>query len=103
MKTNQWIMAAVLAGLASANVLAATPQDMAKQYNCLACHSVDKKVVGPAFKEIASKYKGQNAEAKLVEKVKKGGAGSFGPIPMSPNPNVPDADLKVMVKWVLSQ
>lgn len=82
---------------------AASPDTLAKQYNCTACHSVDKKVVGPAFKDIAAKYKGQNVQAKLEEKVKKGGAGSFGPVPMSPNPQVPDADVKVLVKWVLGQ
>ncbi|MOA58564.1 Cytochrome c-551 precursor [compost metagenome] len=60
-------------------------------------------MVGPAFKDIGSKYKGQNMQAKLEEKVKKGGAGSFGPIPMSPNPQVPDADIKLLVKWVLAQ
>ncbi|MFC3531012.1 c-type cytochrome [Vogesella facilis] len=87
----------LLAGSANASL------ELAKKNNCLACHSVDKKVVGPAFKDIASKYKGQNVQAKLEEKVKKGGAGSFGPVPMSPNPQVPDAEVKQLVKWVLSQ
>ncbi|MEQ6289108.1 c-type cytochrome [Vogesella sp. GCM10023246] len=87
----------LLAGSANASL------DLAKKNNCLACHSVDKKVVGPAFKDIASKYKGQNVQAKLEEKVKKGGAGSFGPVPMSPNPQVPDAEVKQLVKWVLAQ
>ncbi|NDV14038.1 c-type cytochrome [Crenobacter caeni] len=101
-------MRTLLIGLTAAALLlpsvvrAATPQEMAKQYNCLACHSTDKKLVGPSFKEISAKYKGQQVEARLVEKVKKGGAGSFGLVPMAPNAQVPDADLKAMVKWVLA-
>ncbi|WP_174874567.1 c-type cytochrome [Vogesella oryzae] len=87
----------LLAGTANASLA------LAQKNNCLACHSVDHKVVGPAFKEIAAKYKGQNVQARLEEKVKKGGAGSFGPIPMSPNPQVPDAEVKQLVQWVLSQ
>lgn len=89
-------------GLLLAGTASASPE-LAKKYNCLACHSMDKKVVGPAFKDIAAKYKGQNVQARLEEKVKKGGAGSFGPIPMSPNAQVPDADIKLLVKWVLAQ
>jgi cytochrome c len=58
-------------------------------------------VVGPAYKDIAKKYKGQNVAAKLMEKVKKGGSGAWGPIPMPPNPTVPDADLKKLVDWIL--
>ncbi|SCK19334.1 c-type cytochrome [Vogesella sp. LIG4] len=94
-------------GLLSAGLLLAAPAnaslELAKKNNCLACHSVDHKVVGPAFKDVAAKYKGQNVQAKLEEKVRKGGSGSFGPVPMSPNPQVPDAELKQLVKWVLSQ
>lgn len=102
MKTPLLTAMLLSAGLLLATTAQASPE-LAKKYNCLACHSVDKKVVGPSFKDIASKYKGQNVQAKLEEKVKKGGAGSFGPVPMSPNPQVPDTDLKVLVKWVLSQ
>ena len=76
---------------------------LAKKNNCMACHGIANKLVGPAFKDIATKYKGQNVQAKLEEKVRKGGSGSFGPIPMSPNPQVPDAELKQLVKWVLEQ
>jgi cytochrome c len=76
---------------------------MAKKYNCTACHQVDKKVVGPAYKDVAKKYKGQpGAEAKLVEKVKKGGSGVWGPVPMPPNAAVPDGDVKKLVDWILS-
>jgi len=74
---------------------------MAKKYNCTACHAIDKKVVGPAYKDVAAKYKGQNVAAKLEEKVKKGGSGVWGPIPMPPNTAVPDDDVKKLVDWVL--
>jgi cytochrome c len=76
---------------------------MAKKYNCTACHAIDKKLVGPAYKDVAKKYKNQaGMQAKLIEKVKKGGAGVWGPIPMPPNSAVPDADVKKLVEWVLS-
>ena len=101
MKQIAWT-AAALAALA---VLPAQAQeDLAKKYACLSCHTVDKKLVGPAYKDVAAKYRGQkDAEAKLVEKVKKGGVGVWGQIPMPPNATVPDADLRALVKWVLSQ
>jgi cytochrome c len=76
-------------------------EGLAKKHNCLACHTVDKKSVGPAYQEIAKKYKGQNVAAKLQEKVKKGGQGAWGPVPMPPNPAVPDADIKTLVDWIL--
>jgi cytochrome c len=93
-------LVAVAAGVA---VPASAGVEMAKKYNCTACHSVDKKMVGPAYKDVAAKYKGDaSAPAKLAEKVKKGGSGVWGPIPMAPNPNVPDADIKALVEWVLA-
>ena len=77
--------------------------ELAKKHLCLTCHAVDKKLVGPSYKEIAAKYKtDKNAEAKLVEKVKKGGVGVWGQIPMPPNDKVPEADLKALAKWVLA-
>lgn len=94
-----------LAALGAAGALLAMPakadEAMAKKYNCLACHQVDKKLVGPAYKDIAKKYKGQDVKAKLAEKVKKGGSGVWGPIPMPPNPAVPDKDIKELVEWIL--
>jgi cytochrome c len=78
------------------------PEDMPAKYGCPACHAVDHKVVGPGFKDVAAKYKGQDVEAKLAGKVRNGGAGVWGQIPMVPNPQVPDADLHAMVKWILS-
>ena len=78
-------------------------EELAKKYNCLACHQTDKKLVGPAYQEVAAKYKGdKTAEAKLVEKVKKGGVGAWGQIPMPANAQVSDADVKALVKWILS-
>jgi len=74
---------------------------LAKKHNCLACHQLDKKSVGPAYKDIAKKYKGQDVAAKLAEKVKKGGQGAWGPVPMPPNAAVPDADIKKLVDWIL--
>lgn len=94
----------IVAAAAAAAVLAAparADEALAKKHNCLACHQVDKKLVGPGYKEIARKYKGQKAAAQLAEKVKKGGSGVWGPVPMPPNPTVPDADVKKLVDWIL--
>jgi cytochrome c len=91
--------------LAAAGLAFAMPgyadEALARKHNCLACHQIDKKAVGPAYKDIARKYKGQNVAAKLEQKVKKGGQGAWGNVPMPPNPAVPDADLKKLVDWVL--
>ena len=96
---------ATILALASLTLLAApamASEELAKKHACTACHAVDKKVVGPAFKEVAAKYKGNaKAEAMLVDKVKKGGVGVWGQVPMPPNASVPDADVKALVKWVL--
>jgi cytochrome c len=78
-------------------------ETLLKKHNCTACHAIDKKLVGPAYKDVAKKYKGQkDVAAKLVQKVKKGGSGVWGPIPMPPNPAVSDADLKKMVDYILA-
>jgi cytochrome c len=91
------------AGLALLAAPAMANEELAKKHACTACHAVDKKVVGPSFKEVAAKYKGdKKAEAMLDEKVKKGGVGTWGQVPMPPNSSVPDADVKALVKWVLS-
>ncbi|MBA4706952.1 c-type cytochrome [Aquitalea aquatica] len=101
---KQLLIALALGGLMTAGLAqAASGPELAKQYNCLACHSVDAKLVGPSYKQVAAKYKGQDVTAKLMQKVKAGGSGSFGAIPMSPNPQVPDADLKQLVAWILAQ
>ncbi len=95
----------VVAALAAAPAMAGDSPGMAlaRQSNCLSCHAVDKKIVGPAYQDVAKKYAGQkDAEAKLVAKVKAGGSGNWGPIAMPPNANVKDADVKTLVKWVLA-
>ena len=87
----------VVSGSAMAN------SDLAKSKNCMACHSVDAKLVGPAFKDVAKKYAGdKTAEAKLVTKVLKGGSGVWGAIPMPANPQVSEAEARVLVKWVMA-
>ena len=95
------VAVAAIAGLmGSTAAFADAGADLAKAKNCLACHAVDKKVVGPAYKEVAAKYKGdKTAEAKLIEKVQKGGVGAWGQIPMPPNPQVNAAEAKTLVAW----
>ena len=78
--------------------------DLAQKKNCMACHAIDKKLVGPAYKEVAAKYAGQkDAVDKLAQKVMKGGSGVWGAIPMPANPQVTEAEAKQLVQWVLSQ
>jgi cytochrome c len=89
--------------LVSGAAQAAGEMELAQKSACLACHAVDKKLVGPAYKDVAAKYKDdKGAEAKLIEKVKKGGSGVWGSIPMPPNSAVKDEDIKTLVHWVLS-
>jgi len=96
--------AAVAAFAASAH--AADPkaaEALAQASGCLACHTVDKKLVGPSYKEIANRYrKDKGAEANLIKKVKEGGKGVWGDIPMTPNAHVKDQDIKAIVQWILS-
>ena len=99
---KKMLLAALLLGTAAAPAMANLA--LAQKSNCLSCHAVDHKVVGPAYKDVAKKYAGdKGAEAKLIAKVKAGGSGVWGPIPMPPNSQVSDADIKTLVKWVLSQ
>jgi cytochrome c len=78
-------------------------EDLARKSGCFACHAIDKKVIGPSYKEIAAKYKGDaGAEARLIEKLQKGGAGIWGEVFMPPMQAVPEADFKILVKWILS-
>jgi cytochrome c len=98
-----FVAAAVAAGLLSAAPAFASA-DLAKAKNCLACHAVDKKLVGPAYNEVAKKYAGQaDAVAKLTEKIQKGGSGVWGAVPMPPNPQVNADEAKKLAEWVLSQ
>ena len=78
-------------------------EDLAKNSGCLACHAVDKKLVGPSYKDIASKYRGdKSAAANLAKKVKEGGKGVWGDIPMTPNAHVKDADIATIVSWIIA-
>ena len=95
-----------LALLLAATAVVATPvlanEELAKKNACTACHAVDKKLVGPSYKDVAAKYRAdKGAEAKLIEKVKKGGTGVWGQVPMPPNAAVKDEDVKTLVKWIL--
>jgi len=79
-------------------------EELAKKHACFACHAVDKKMVGPAYKDVAAKYRAdKDAPKKLAAKVKNGSQGVWGTVPMPPNSAVPDADINTLVKWILSQ
>ena len=87
----------------TADTSATTPEQMLTKYGCVACHAVDHKVVGPALEDVGKKYQGQStAFAHLTDKVRNGGSGVWGDIPMTPNPQVPDAGLQTLVEWVLT-
>ena len=97
----------ILTALAAAVAVpawAATTEEAMTKAGCMACHAKDKKLVGPSFKEIAAKYKGQDVVAKLMDKVRKGGSGVYGPVPMAPNPpdKINDADLKAAIELILN-
>ena len=101
MKKQHALILAALAAIAATPALAS--EELAKKNACTACHAIDKKLVGPAYKEVANKYRAdKGAEARLVEKVKKGGVGVWGQVPMPPNPAVKDEDVKTLVKWILA-
>jgi cytochrome c len=77
--------------------------DLAQKKNCLACHQVDKKLVGPAYKDVAAKYAGdKDAANKLAQKIMKGGSGVWGPVPMPANPQVSEAEARQLAAWVLT-
>lgn len=79
-------------------------QALATSKNCMACHSIDKKLVGPSYKDVAAKYAGQkDAVDKLATKIIKGGSGVWGPVPMPPNTQVSEAEAKKLATWVMSQ
>ena len=78
--------------------------DLAQKKNCMACHAIDKKLVGPSYKDVAAKYAGQkDAVDKLAQKVVKGGSGAWGAVPMPANPQVTEAEAKQLVGWILTQ
>jgi cytochrome c len=100
-----FVSGALLAGLAWLAVMqpAFANADLARSKNCMACHSINNKVVGPGFKEVAKRYAGQSdAEAKLVQKVLKGGSGTWGAVPMPANAQVSEAEARDLVQWILT-
>ena len=103
-------MKVMMLALAAVALAAAAParadddgKELLQKSGCTACHAIDKKVVGPAYQDVAAKYKGdKDALAKLSDKVKKGGSGVWGPVPMPPNAQVSDGDIKNLVGWILT-
>ena len=100
-------MKSQIALIAALGALVAAPAfanaDLAQKKNCMACHAVDKKVVGPAYKDVAAKYAGQkDAADKLADKIVKGGSGVWGPVPMPANTQVTPAEAKQLAQWVLT-
>lgn len=104
MKKHTLLLSSVAAlALGAAAPAQANPEEAMAKAGCTACHTKDKKLVGPSFKEIAAKYKDQDVVATLMQKVRAGGKGNFGPVPMAPNPpeKINDADLKAAVEFIL--
>ena len=102
MKRSMMVAAVFASALVSQAAMANA--DLAKAKNCMACHAVANKLVGPAYKDVAAKYAGQkDAENKLVGKIMKGGSGVWGAIPMPANPQVSEAEARTLAKWVLAQ
>lgn len=107
---NQQLQNSLLLGLGAAVILLATPSAQAseaivKKARCVACHAVDQKRVGPAYKDVAAKYKGDaSAPAMLFEKVRHGGSGNWGQVPMIPHgaDKISDDDLKAAIHWILA-
>lgn len=100
-------MKVIIPTLVAASMVAASSvsanQDLAKKHNCVTCHQVDKKLVGPSYQDIAKKYAGNKAAVKtLTAKVRNGGKGTWGEVPMPPNPSLKEADAETLVKWVIA-
>ena len=98
------LLPAILIAIAAVGSASAFAQaELAQKKNCMACHAVDKKLVGPAYKDVAAKYAGdKDAIDKLAAKVLKGGAGVWGPVPMPANPQVSEAEAKQLVAWIMT-
>lgn len=95
----RWTAAACAA---AAGIPALASQELAQKNACLACHAIDKKLLGPAYSDVAKKYKGQkDAEATLVANIKKGGAGKWGQVPMPSQAALSEADAKTLAQWIL--
>jgi cytochrome c len=101
---KNWIMLAASITMAAASQGALANADLAKARNCMACHSVTSKLVGPAYKDVAAKYaKDAGAAERLAQKIQKGSQGVWGPVPMPPNPQVSSEEAATLAKWVLAQ
>jgi cytochrome c len=99
---NKTLIAAAL-GLSLASGAALANADLAKAKNCLACHAADKKVVGPSYKDVAAKYASdKDAANKLAKKIREGGVGAWGQVPMPANPQVSEAEARTLAAWVLA-
>lgn len=104
MAIKQGIMLALMAGLGLGQAYAEDAEALAKANGCLSCHQVERKVVGPAYQDVAKKYRGDpGAAAMLAVKVRQGGKGVWGPVPMPPQTRVSDSDLRLIIDWVLSR
>ena len=98
------LIASAVAAAIGAAAPASANEKLAQASGCMTCHALDKKVIGPSYKEVAEKYRNdKQAEANLFQKVKAGGKGVWGETPMPPNAHVKDDDIKTLVRWVLSQ
>ncbi len=105
MKFKHTVLAAtaLLAASGAQALDAAAAKALASKSACMACHAADKKLVGPSYKDVAAKHKGQaDAVAKVSARIKSGGAGMYGPIPMPAQPNLKDPELKLLAEWVLA-
>jgi cytochrome c len=103
MKSLLLATSASVLSLGAVATASADPVALATQRGCMACHQVETKVVGPAYKEVAAKYKDQaDAVEMLSAKVKAGGSGVWGPVPMPPNVHVSDEDIKAVVEWIMT-
>jgi cytochrome c len=97
------ILIATAVGLSLASGAALASADLAKAKNCMACHANDKKLVGPSYKDVAAKYASdKDAAAKLAKKIREGGVGAWGQIPMPANPQVSEAEALTLARWVLT-
>mgnify|MGYP001767412125 CR=1 FL=1 len=97
------VVAVLIAAGLGATAPAHANAELAKKNNCMACHATDKKMVGPAYVDVAKKYAGDKSAAKtLATRIKAGSKGVWGPVPMPPNPNVKDADAEALAKWILA-
>ena len=93
----------LLAIAAAASAPAFAQAELAQKKNCMACHAIDKKLVGPAYKDVAAKYAGdKDGTDKLANKILKGGAGVWGPVPMPSNTQVSEAEAKQLVAWIMT-